>query len=140
MKIDFNYEIDFKLDSASNYTDWVNRMLATESSFLGTLNYIFCDDAYLVEINLQYLNHNTLTDIITFDYSDESRVSGDIFISIERVRDNAKDFKVGFEEELKRVMSHGVLHLLGYNDKTDEDKHLMRNKENEMIKLFHVEQ
>jgi rRNA maturation RNase YbeY len=140
MKIDFNYEIDFKLDSASNYTDWINRMLATESSFLGTLNYIFCDDAYLVEINLQYLNHNTLTDIITFDYSDESRVSGDIFISIERVRDNAKDFKVGFEEELKRVMSHGVLHLLGYNDKTDEDKHLMRNKENEMIKLFHVEQ
>jgi rRNA maturation RNase YbeY len=115
-------------------------MLATESSFLGTLNYIFCDDAYLVEINLQYLNHNTLTDIITFDYSDESRVSGDIFISIERVRDNAKDFKVGFEEELKRVMSHGVLHLLGYNDKTDEEKHSMRNKENEMIKLFHVEQ
>jgi rRNA maturation RNase YbeY len=140
MKIDFNYEIDFKLDKESNYTDWINRIVEKESSSLGNLNYIFCDDAYLVKINLQYLNHNTLTDIITFDYSDESLVSGDIFISIERVKDNAKDFKVGFEEELKRVMSHGVLHLLGYNDKTDKEKHLMRNKENEMIQLFHVEQ
>lgn len=140
MKIDFNYEIDFKLDKESNYTDWINKIIAIESSSLGNLSYIFCDDTYLVEINLEYLNHNTLTDIITFDYSDKNEISGDIFISVERVIDNATCFKVDFEEELKRVMSHGVLHLLGYNDKTKEDKQVMRSKENEMIQLFHVEQ
>ena len=140
MKIDFNYEIDFKLDKESNYTDWINKIITSESSSLGSLNYIFCDDAYLVEINQQYLNHNTLTDIITFDYSDKNEISGDIFISIERVMENASDYNVDFEEELKRVMSHGVLHLLGYNDKTKEDKQVMRSKENEMIQLFHVEQ
>ena len=92
------------------------------------MSYIFCDDTYLLDINLQYLNHDTLTDIITFDYSDENTISGDIFISIQRVRDNAKKFNVDFEEELLRVMSHGVLHLLGFNDKTESDKDLMRNK------------
>jgi len=140
MKVEYNYELDFKLDKESNYTDWINKIIIRESSSLGNLNYIFCDDAYLVEINLKYLNHNTLTDIITFDYSDESTISGDIFISIDRVRENANEYSVSFDDELKRVMSHGVLHLLGYNDKTEEQKHMMRNKENEMIQLFHVEQ
>ena len=140
MKIEYNYELDFKLDKESNYTDWINKIIIRESSSLGNLNYIFCEDTYLVEINLKYLNHNTLTDIITFDYSDESTISGDIFISIDRVRENANEYSVSFDDELKRVMIHGVLHLLGYNDKTEEQKHMMRNKENEMIQLFHVEQ
>ena len=140
MKIEYNYELDFKLDKESNYTDWINNIIRRESCSLGNLNYIFCEDTYLVEINLKYLNHNTLTDIITFDYSDESTISGDIFISIDRVRENANEYSVSFDDELKRVMIHGVLHLLGYNDKTEEQKHMMRNKENEMIQLFHVEQ
>lgn len=140
MKIEFNYEVAYKLDKESNYTDWINRLIKSQDSFVGNLSYIFCDDAYLLAINLQYLNHDTLTDIITFDYSDDNTISGDIFISIERVRENAKKFKVDFEEELLRVMSHGVLHLLGFNDKTEGDKELMRNKENEMMRLFHVEQ
>ncbi|GMN10029.1 rRNA maturation RNase YbeY [Croceitalea sp. MTPC9] len=140
MKIEFNYEIDFKLVNESKYTDWINKLIQSQDSYLGNLSYIFCDDAYLLDINLQYLNHDTLTDIITFNYSDENTISGDIFISIERVKDNAKIFKVDFKEELLRVMSHGVLHLLGFNDKTESDKQLMRSKENEMMRLFHVEQ
>ena len=88
---------------------------------------------------MQYLNHDTLTDIISFDYTEGDIISGDIFISIERVKDNAIDFKVSFEEELKRVLAHGVLHYCGYKDKTNTDATLMRTKENEKIKLFHVE-
>jgi rRNA maturation RNase YbeY len=88
---------------------------------------------------MQYLNHDTLTDIISFDYTEGDVISGDIFVSIERVKDNAIDFKVTFEEELKRVLAHGVLHYCGYKDKTDADATLMRTKENEKIKLFHVE-
>jgi rRNA maturation RNase YbeY len=89
---------------------------------------------------MQYLNHDTLTDIISFDYTEGDIISGDIFISIERVKDNAIDFKVTFEEELKRVLAHGVLHYCGYKDKTDTDAALMRTKEEEKINLFHVEQ
>ncbi|WP_350293360.1 rRNA maturation RNase YbeY [uncultured Croceitalea sp.] len=140
MKIEFNYEIAYRLDKESNYTDWINKLITSQGSFLGNLSYIFCDDAFLLDINLKYLNHDTLTDIITFDYSEDNTISGDIFISIERVNENATKFKVDFEEELLRVMSHGILHLLGYNDKTDDDKDLMRKKENEMMRLFHVEQ
>jgi rRNA maturation RNase YbeY len=90
-------------------------------------------------LNEQYLNHDTLTDIISFDYSVGNEIHGDIFISTERVKDNATDFKVSFEEELKRVMVHGVLHYCGYKDKTEEDEALMRSKEDEKIKMFHVE-
>jgi rRNA maturation RNase YbeY len=89
---------------------------------------------------MQYLNHDTLTDIISFDYTEGKLISGDIFVSVERVKDNALDFKVSFEEELKRVLAHGVLHCFGYKDKTKEDALLMRNKEEEKILLFHVEQ
>jgi rRNA maturation RNase YbeY len=88
---------------------------------------------------MQYLNHDTLTDIISFDYTEGDIISGDIFVSIERVKDNANDFNVAFDEELKRVLAHGVLHYCGYKDKTDNDALLMRSKEEEKIKLFHVE-
>ncbi|WP_394974425.1 rRNA maturation RNase YbeY [uncultured Croceitalea sp.] len=140
MKIEFNYETDFSISNESDYSDWITRIIRSEDSVLGNLNYIFCDDNYLSQINLQYLNHDTLTDIITFDYSEEAIIAGDIFISIDRVKENAQDYNVTLEEELNRVMSHGVLHLLGYEDKTESGKNLMREKENEMMGLFHVEQ
>lgn len=140
MTIEYNYETDFKIDREVYYSDWINRILAIESVKLGNLSYIFCDDAYLIKINQEYLDHDTYTDIITFDYTEGITVSGDIFISVERIKENAEKFEVEFNEELIRVMSHGVLHLIGYKDKTDADAALMREKENQMIKLFHVEQ
>jgi len=140
MAIEFNYEIEFELNNSPNYTNWINIVVNHFNALVGDLNYIFCSDAYLLEINKQYLNHDTLTDIITFDYTDKDTLSGDIFISIDRVKENATTFNVAFEEELKRVMIHGVLHLLDYTDKTDDDKAEMRNQENQMIQMFHVEQ
>lgn len=138
--ITFQYETDFSLDNESKYEDWIEFILDSESKFVGDISYIFCDDDYLHKINVEYLNHDTLTDIISFDYTVGDVVSGDIFISIQRVLDNATDFKVPFNEELLRVMSHGVLHYCGYGDKTPNDVELMRAKENEKISMFHVEQ
>ena len=138
--ISFNYETDFTLNNESNYEDWIARIINSEGFELGKINYIFCDDEYLHKINMEYLNHDTLTDIISFDYSVGNLLQGDIFISIERVADNAKDFNVVFNDELKRVMSHGVLHYCGYKDKSPKDEALMRLKEDEKIKMFHVEQ
>lgn len=137
--IDFNYEVDFELSDLNYYSDWLSRVIVSESKMEGDLNYIFCDDEYLLGINQQYLNHDTYTDIITFDYCDGDTISGDIFVSVERVKDNAQEYSVSFEEELHRVMVHGLLHLLGYKDKNDQEARLMREKENEKIKLFHVE-
>src|SRR5690606_9717727 len=138
--ITFNYETDFQLDSEQKYKDWIAQVIESENKEEGEINYIFCDDDYLYEINVQYLEHETLTDIISFDYTLGDLISGDIFISIERVKDNAQDFEVSFEEELKRVMVHGVLHYCGYKDKTEADENLMRTKEEEKMKMFHVEQ
>jgi rRNA maturation RNase YbeY len=138
--ISFNYETDFTLDNESIYEDWISRIVDSEGFELGEINYIFCDDDYLHKINVEYLNHDTLTDIISFDYSVGNILQGDIFISTERVADNAKDFNVIFDDELKRVMSHGVLHYCGYKDKSAADEALMRSKEDEKIAMFHVEQ
>ena len=138
--ISFNYETSFKLARKSDYSKWLALVIQSEGKKEGDINYIFCDDAFLVEINQQYLNHNTLTDIISFDYSVGNELHGDIFISIQRVRENAAEFEVTFEEELKRVMVHGVLHYCGYKDKSEKDEKEMRLKENEKIKMFHVEQ
>ena len=137
--ISFNYETDFKLENEEAFENWIIDIVDSESSAVGEINYVFCDDEYLHKINVEYLNHDTLTDIISFDYTVGNLIQGDIFISIERVKDNAADFKVDFEEELKRVMAHGVLHYCGYKDKSDDDAVLMRQKEEEKIKLFHVE-
>lgn len=136
----FNYEIDFKLADEDRFKEWICTIIRSEKHVVGEVNYIFCDDDYLHAINMQYLNHDTLTDIISFDYTEGDVVSGDIFISIERVVENAKDFSVSFDEELKRVLAHGVLHYCGYKDKTKQDEVLMRQKEDEKILLFHVEQ
>lgn len=137
--ISFNYENDFELSNEEQFSNWISRVIVSEEKKEGEINYIFCDDDYLLNLNEQYLNHDTLTDIISFDYSMGNEIHGDIFISTERVKDNANDFKVSFEEELKRVMVHGVLHYCGYKDKTEEDEALMRSKEDEKIKMFHVE-
>ena len=138
--IEFNYETDFELTDEALYADWIARAIVSEGKKVGEINYIFCDDEYLVELNQEYLDHDTLTDVISFDYTVGNEISGDIFISTERVMDNAIDYKVPFEDELKRVMVHGVLHYCGYKDKEDDDEKLMRAKEEEKILLFHVEQ
>lgn len=138
--ISFNYESDFQLDNEQQFEDWISRVIASEDKEEGEISYIFCDDEYLHKINVEYLNHDDLTDIISFDYSEGNVLHGDIFISIERVRDNANDFKVPFEEELKRVIIHGVLHYCGYKDKSEKDEAVMRSKEDEKVLLFHVEQ
>jgi probable rRNA maturation factor len=138
--ISFNYESEFILDNETVYADWLSKVISSEIKNEGEINYIFCDDDYLLEINKQYLDHDTLTDIISFDYSIGNELHGDIFISIERVRENAIDFNVTFEEELKRVMVHGVLHYCGYKDKSEKDEQLMREKEEEKMKMFHVKQ
>jgi len=138
--IDFNYETDFELSNEAQYSEWISEVIASEGKKEGEISYIFCDDEYLLEINQQHLDHDTLTDIISFDYTIGNEISGDIFISVERVKDNAIDFNVPFAEELLRVMAHGVLHYCGYKDKSEEDKKLMRSKEEEKIVLFHVKQ
>ena len=136
--ISFNYELDFTLENEQAFQDWLFEVITSENKTEGEINYIFCDDEYLLEINQQYLDHDTLTDIISFDYSIGNDLHGDIFISIERVRENALDFNVSFTEELKRVMVHGVLHYCGYKDKTENDEKLMRQKEEEKMTMFHV--
>ena len=138
--IEFHYEDDFRLENNTNYQSWIDRIIVSENHQLGDVNYIFCNDEYLVELHQKYLNNDDFTDIITFDYVEGNVISGDIFISVDRVRDNAGIFRVDFHQELLRVMSHGLLHLMGYSDKTDEEKAIMRKKENEKVELFHVEQ
>ena len=138
--INFNYETDFSLDNEEAIAAWLTAVINSENKKEGEINYIFCDDEYLHKINLEYLDHDTLTDIISFDYTMGNELSGDIFVSVERVKDNAVDFNVPFEDELKRVLVHGVLHYCGYKDKGEEDELLMRSKEDEKLALFHVEQ
>ncbi len=137
--ISFNYETEFELPNENQIISWISQIISSENKKEGDINYIFCDDDYILEINKQYLQHDYYTDIISFDYSVGNELHGDIFVSIERVRENATDFNVAFENELKRVLAHGILHYCGYKDKTPNDKKTMRNKEDEKIKMFHVE-
>lgn len=138
--INFNYETDFNLDNEEAIASWLSAVIISEKKKEGEISFIFCDDEYLHKINLEYLNHDTLTDVISFDYTMGNEISGDVFISVERVKDNAGDFNVSFEDELKRVLVHGILHYCGYKDKGEADELLMRTKEDEKIGLFHVEQ
>jgi rRNA maturation RNase YbeY len=138
--ISFNYETEFELPNENEIEKWLSEVIVSESKKEGDINYIFCDDEYLHEINVKYLDHDTLTDIISFDYSIGNELHGDIFVSVERVADNARDFNVSFDEELKRVLAHGILHFAGYKDKSEEDELLMRSKEDEKIAMFHVKQ
>lgn len=138
--IEVFYETDFELVNLDKYVDWVSRIIVNEDKTLGLINYVFCDDKYLLALNQEHLGHDTYTDIITFDYSQENELISDIYISIERVKENARTFNQKVQMEILRVMAHGVLHLCGYNDKNDMDKNLMRIKEEESINMFHVEQ
>ena len=134
--IDFHSEdIDFQIAAESAVKDWIRSIIEQEGGQLSFLNYIFCSDEYLHKINMEYLQHDTYTDIITFPYR-EDKIESDIVISIDRVKENAKKFEVPFEEELHRVIIHGVLHLLGFGDKTSAEQKKMRTKENEYIRLL----
>ncbi len=126
----FTEDIEFKLKNKTNLKKWIIESVEAESSFVGELNFIFCSDEYLLKINQEYLNHDTYTDIITFDNSEEDdEISGDIFISAERVTENASQLNIDPQTELHRVIIHGVLHLIGFLDKAPKDKALMTSKE-----------
>ncbi|MBQ0016480.1 MAG: rRNA maturation RNase YbeY [Bacteroidales bacterium] len=126
-------DVDFELPEADRVKKWIIATIENQNLKLGNIGYLFCSDAYLLEVNKQYLNHDTYTDIITFDYVEADRVSGDILISVDRVSENAKIFQVPFEQELHRVIIHGILHLLGQEDKSDRDAAMMRKKEDEAL-------
>ena len=138
--INFYSENDFVLDEENHFGDWLKKVVLSEGKKLGEISYIFCDDDYLLKINQEYLDHDTYTDIISFDSTMGNILTGDIFISTERIAENADEYNVAFKEELRRVMVHGVLHFCGFKDKTAEEKELMRSKEEEKMKMFHVEQ
>lgn len=134
--IELFYETDFEIKDSQIWIDWVVESMKNEGKSVDELNYIFCDDEYLLEINRQYLDHDYYTDVIGFDNSENDVLTGDIFISIERVADNAQTNHVSFENELARVMIHGILHFAGYPDKGEEEKRIMTEKENFYLNRF----
>lgn len=129
-------EISFELDKNAVITEWLEGAIQSEKRRVGEINCIFCSDDYLLQMNQQYLQHDYYTDIITFDYCEGTLVSGDLFISVDRVKDNAELTQQTFENELHRVIIHGVLHLLGYSDKESEAALLMRQKEDHYLSLL----
>ena len=136
--ITFNSETSFTLKNHKKLVKWIGDVISSEGFQVGEINYIFCNDSYLNKINQEFLNHDTFTDIISFDYTLGKEVGGDIFISIERVLENAEKFNEVFENELHRVMIHGILHFMGYKDKTKKEKTLMRTKEDEKIFILNT--
>ena len=133
----FNEEIDFALSDPTTIQNWVAGIIKDHEKIPGDINYIFCSDAYLHQINVSYLSHDTYTDIITFNQStDELVIEADIYISIERVKENAASLDTEFEQEIKRVIIHGILHLLGFEDHSESDKKQMRQKEDECLSMI----
>jgi probable rRNA maturation factor len=133
----FEEDIRFPLKEKNKYKNWLKKIAANQNRKIKDLNYIFCSDEYLYQINVEYLDHKTYTDIITFDNSETGKyIEGDIFISIDRVKENSEKENTGFEKELLRVMSHGLLHLMGFKDKKKEEQQLMREMENQSISFF----
>lgn len=133
----FTEDIEFTLKASNEISVWISNIIESKNKLAKTINYIFCSDAYLLDKNLTYLNHDTYTDIVTFDNSEsKDEIEADIFISIERVKENSAGLNIAFENELHRVMIHGVLHLLGQNDKTDAEKKEMRKKEEACLSLW----
>lgn len=135
--INYNYQYPFELSDEEACSNWIQAVIDLEKFELGELSYTFLSDEDLHKLNVEYLNHDTLTDIISFDYTVGKVIQGEIFISLDRVKENASDFKVSFENELSRVMIHGVLHYCGYKDKSEADKLLMRSKEDFYLRLLH---
>jgi len=136
--IAFHYETSFELSNENFLNDWINTIVLSYGYTIGEINYIFCDDTYLHKLNLDFLQHDTLTDIISFDSTLGKLIGGDIFISVERVVENAKDYKVSFTDELHRVMIHGVLHYMGFKDKSIVDKKRMRKEEDNALVLLSI--
>lgn len=133
----FNEEIDFSLNDENKTKNWILEIASQNKYKINNINYVFCSDEYLLQVNIEHLNHNYYTDIITFDLSEkEDEIESDIFISIDRVTENAVTNNNTFDKELLRVIIHGLLHLIGYNDKSNEEKLLMRKKEEECISLY----
>ncbi|QHL88152.1 rRNA maturation RNase YbeY [Nibribacter ruber] len=133
----FTEDVEFEIKNEQKVKEWLEEVISNYSFELESLNYILCSDEYLHQMNVEYLDHDTLTDVITFDNSDvEGVIEGDVFISIDRVVDNAQSFNITVENELHRVMAHGLLHLLGFDDKTPELKDLMRSKENAALEAL----
>ena len=132
--IEFHNEIEFVLQNQGELQSWIKKVITCENKEIGEINYIFCSDEYLLERNIKYLDHDTLTDIITFNYCKGKIITSDIMISIDRVKENSTIFDNSFSEELHRVMIHGILHLIGYDDKTEKEKKLMKEKENFYLK------
>lgn len=126
----------FDLKAKMKVKKWITDIIKAQGKRVGDISYLFCDDAYLIEVNREYLDHDTYTDIITFDYVEGDVISGDILISVERVEDNAAQFNTTFEQELHRVIIHGILHLLGQKDKSDADAAMMRKKEESALELW----
>lgn len=133
--IKFHAITDFEIADKSVLKKWIKKIVKKEGSAIAELNFIFCDDEYLLEKNKTFLKHDTLTDIITFDYSQKDMLTGDVYISIERVKENAQNYEVSFKNELHRVIIHGVLHLLGYEDKDEKHQKEMREKEDFYLSL-----
>ena len=138
--IDFVYNTDFRLANKEIFTRWLISVANDEGYLIDTLVFLFVDDKEILEMNKKFLKHDYYTDVITFGDLKDKKISGDIAISIERVLDNSKTYGVEFEDELKRVMAHGLLHIMGYNDKASSDKLVMTKKEKKAIKMFHVKQ
>ena len=139
MAISFSTEnLDFELEDKVKVKKWISEVVTAQGKKVGQIGYLFCDDAYLIEANRTYLNHDTYTDIITFDYVVGDIISGDIMISVERVKENASQFNTSFEQELHRVIIHGVLHLLGQKDKTESEAAEMRKKEEAALVLWNT--
>ncbi len=135
----FSEKIRFRLANPKKTASWVKSVIKKEGAILSSINYIFCSDEYLKEINTQYLGHETFTDIVTFNYNpSEGVLEGEVYISIDRIRENAVTFKSDFPMELHRVIIHGVLHLIGFNDKTKREKSLMREKEDTYLSLLNI--
>ncbi len=133
----FSESINYSINDEKTISDWLHLITKTENFDISELNYIFCNDKYLYSLNVEYLNHDTFTDIISFDFSEENgKITGDIYISIERISENAKKFSKTFENELHRIMAHGLLHLLGYSDKTKSEKLVMTEKEDYYLSLL----
>ena len=135
-KISFHSVDKFSLDNESAIEVFINTLAKEESRKVGDIAFVFCDDTYLHKINLEFMDHDTYTDVVTFDYSVGNELISEIYISTERVKENAKKYRETFENEIRRVMIHGVLHLCGYKDKLTEDKRIMRDKENHYLSLL----
>ncbi len=131
--IDFSFETEFELQEQDRLKDWIANTINSEGLELGEISYVFCDDDYLHKLNVEFLGHDTLTDIISFDYGMGKQVNGEIFISVERVAENAITYNVPFEKELHRVIIHGILHYCGYKDKTSDEENNMRFLEDKAL-------